>query len=442
MFTPREEVRRVYTYLLDHMKIFLLVFCTLFLLKPFSGSGQHIAAKQKNTRKIYSYDFGNSAVSKGKTRVDSTNAYLPEKGYGFDFDTRPGKGAFYFSVRVPEGSYSVTVKLGSPTAATLSTVKAESRRLMLENVSTAPGKFVTRTFIVNIKDRKIAGGGEVKLKPRELSKLDWDDKLTLEFDLQTTIQSIIIKKTEDPVTLFLAGNSTVVNQDEEPWASWGQMITRFFKPGVAIANHAESGLSLGSFTGSKRLEKILSIIKPGDYIFVEFGHNDEKEKGTNDGPYKSYTERLHMFAKAAKSKKAHLVILTPTARRSFNTAGLMQNSHGDYPDAARKVAAEEGVPLIDLTALTTKLFETLGPEGSKKAFVIYPEQNLNDNTHFNPYGAYEIAKIIVQEIKTKIPELARRLYETPHFDPSIPDPFATFTWPASPKVSLMKPDGN
>src|SRR5690606_9085045 len=161
---------------------------------------------------------------------------------------------------------------------------------------------------------------------------------------------------------------------------WGQMIPRFFKPGVAIANHAESGLSLGSFIGSRRLDKILSVIKDGDYVFVEFGHNDEKEKGPNDGAYKSYSERLRVFAKEIERKGGNLVIITPIARRSFGENGKMNNTRGDYPDATRKVAKEVDVPLIDLTTLSTTLFEALGPEGSKRAFVIYPELGLNDNT--------------------------------------------------------------
>src|SRR5690606_18081377 len=144
---------------------------------------------------------------------------------------------------------------------------------------------------------------EVHLKPRELTKLDWDDKLTLEFDANTALNAIEIEKTDSQITVYLAGNSTVVNQEEEPWASWGQMIPRFFRPGVAIANHAESGLSLGSFIGISLLEKVLSVIKPGDYVFVEFGHNDEKEKGPNDGPYKSYTERLKIFSREVRAAK-------------------------------------------------------------------------------------------------------------------------------------------
>jgi lysophospholipase L1-like esterase len=220
------------------------------------------------------------------------------------------------------------------------------------------------------------------------------------------------------------------------------MIPRFFKPGVAISNHAESGLSLGSFIGSRRLAKIISIMKPGDYLFVEFGHNDEKEKGPNDGPYKSYSERLRTFAAEVKKKGGNLVIVTPTARRAFGPDGKMVNTHGDYPDAARKVAQEAGVPLIDLTVITTKLFETLGVEDSKKAFVIYPEKNLNDNTHFNTYGAYEIAKIIASQIKSQKLGLAKYLIDMPVFNAEKPDDFNSFNWPLSPKASIVKPDGN
>jgi len=414
------------------MKSSPLLVLTMIFLASLTSKGQT----------SFKFDFGTGKVKGPDVRVAASDAYSPAAGHGFDFGTAPGNAPFYFSVKVPEGNYKVTVKIGDQTQPTETTIKAESRRLMVDDVHTAKGKFITKTFIVNIKDRNITGGEQVKLKPRELNKLDWDDKLTLEFDLKTVIQSIDITKVNDQVTVFLAGNSTVVNQDEEPWASWGQMITRFFKPGVAIANHAESGLSLGSFIGSKRLEKVLSIMKPGDYVLVEFGHNDEKEKGPADGPYKSYTERLHLFANAVKSKGGHLIILTPTARRSFNAEGKMENSHGDYPDAARKAAQEEGVPFIDLTAISTKLYEAMGAEGSKKAFVIYPEQNLNDNTHFNPYGAYEIARIVVQGIKDNEPELAKYLVDVPLFDPAKPDSFDTFRWAPSPKVSLLKPDGN
>lgn len=416
----------------------LLILLSIVCLNGYAQKGKSRAEKNS-----WKFDLSTGRSKPGFVQVKPSNSYSDDSGWGFDFLTGPQTGGpFYFSVKVPEGNYRVTLTLGARKKPGTTTVKAESRRLMLEGVETRPGQQLKRSFIVNVKDRKIEAGREVNLKPRELSKLDWDDKLTMEFSAQAPVAAIEIEKADDQVTVFLAGNSTVVNQEEEPWASWGQMIPRFFKPGVAIANHAESGLSLGSFIGSRRLEKILAVIKPGDYVFVEFGHNDEKEKGPNDGPYKSYTERLKIFARSVKAKKGNLVILTPTARRSFNASGVMVNSHGEYPDAARKVAAEEGVPLIDLTAATTRMYEALGVEGSKNAFVIYPEQNLNDNTHFNPYGAYQIAKIVVQAIREKKLTLARYLVAMPAFDSSAPDPFSAFRWLPSPKVSSVKPDGN
>lgn len=415
--------------------------------------------KQTQKKDSFKFDFGTSKAAKGYVAVTSDDVYSIEKGFGFDLGTRPevidygGEDAlkggfvssdtpFYFSVKLPEGNYKVTVTLGDLKRKTTSTIKAESRRLMLEDIRTESGEIRKETFIVNIKDRKIDADTQVRLKERELTKLDWDEKLTLEFNLQTSLHAIEIAKVEDQITIFLAGNSTVVNQEEEPWASWGQMIPRFFKPGVAIANHAESGLSLGSFIGSRRLDKILRVIKVGDYVFVEFGHNDEKEKGPNDGAYKSYSERLRIFAREIKKKGGNLVIITPIARRSFGENGKMNNTHGDYPDAARKVAKEVDVPLIDLTTLSTTLFEALGPEGSKRAFVIYPELGLNDNTHFNTYGAYQLAKIIATSIKDKELDIAKYLVDMPLFDPRKPDSFATFKWPASPKASIVKPDGN
>jgi len=436
-------------------------------IKPFVFLGLIVNLSQAQEKNSYNFDLGPGKVVKGYTQVLPDGAYSKGKGFGFDFDSKveginyDGKNRltsdlvksnkpFYFSVSVPEGNYKIKVTLGDPKVAMLSTVKAESRRLMLEDVKTRAGQSITKTFIVNIKDKHIAGGQVVSLKPRELNKLDWDDKLTLEFDHQTALQALEITKVEDQITVFLAGNSTVVNQDDEPWASWGQMIPRFFKPGVAIANHAESGLTLGSFLSSKRLAKILSVMKPGDYLFIEFGHNDQKDKGPADGAYKSYTERLKTFISEVKKKGGIPVVVTSTSRRSFGADGKIVNSLGDFPDAARKVAAEEKVALIDLNAMTSVLFNALGEEPSKKAFVHYPansypgqDKALADNTHFNPYGAYEIAQCIILGIKEQQLGIAKYLVnDLPKFDPAKPDDPANWHWPESPKSSVVKPDGN
>ncbi|MGY2132895.1 rhamnogalacturonan acetylesterase [Hymenobacter sp. HD11105] len=425
-------------------------------------------ATAQSVKTSFKFDFGAGKTAPGYTAVLPTATYSPTTGYGFDFGTtvtavdQGGKDAlkgdfvtsdkpFYFSANLPEGNYNVTLTLGDAKGRSSTSVKAESRRLLLEKTETAPGKFSTRTFTINIKSRQILGGNTVALKPRELTKLDWDNKLTLEFNgAATCLNALEITPAPTAVSIFLAGNSTVVNQEEEPWASWGQMLPRFLKPGVAVANHAESGLSLGSFQGSRRLEKVLSVMKPGDYLFIEFGHNDQKEKGPQDGAYNSYTERLKLFVAEAKKKGGIPVILTSTSRRSFGPNGKIENSLGDYPEAARQVARAENVALIDLTAMTQTLYETIGVEESKKAFVHYPantypgqEQALADNTHFSSYGAYQIAKCVVEGIKANKLGLVKFLRnDTAPFSPTKPDALAAWQWAESPRTDAVKPDGN
>lgn len=413
------------------------------------------------------YAFGLSKAPSGYTSITPDTKFSDASGFGFDFDSQvktvnnsnsnkigssyiTADKPFYFSVNVPEGNYKVTVTLGDSKGTSTTTVKAESRRLMLEKVQTPNGAVKKYSFIVNIRKPEISTGGKVTLKPREYGKLDWDNKLTLEFnDARPCVDAVEIEKVDDQITVYLAGNSTVVDQDDEPWASWGQMITRFFKPGVAIADHAESGLTLGSFLGSHRLDKVLSIIKPGDYLFIEFGHNDQKEKGPNDGAYASYTERFKLFISKVREKQAIPVIVTSTSRRSFDDNGKTVNTLGDYPVAARKVAAEEKVALIDLNEMSAKFYDALGVEPSKKAFVHYPantfpgqDKPLADNTHFNPYGAYELAKCIIEGIKANHLNLVKYIIDAPAFDPSHPDPVEQFNLPPSPKNSTVKPDGN
>jgi lysophospholipase L1-like esterase len=344
----------------------------------------------------------------------------------------------------------VTVTIGNTNEPAELTVKAESRRLMLEKISTKPGEKTTKTFVVNIRKPEISTGGKVSLKEREESKLDWDNKLTLEFNGKNpSVSSIEISKVDDQITVYLAGNSTVVNQGYEPWASWGQMIPRFFMPGVAIANHAESGLTLASFKSQHRLDKVLSTIKPGDYLFIEFGHNDQKMKGPNDGAWNSYTENFRHFIAEVKKKNAHAVVVTSTCRRKFDEAGKITNSLGDFPAAARKVAEDEQVPLIDLNSMSAEVFNALGAEKSAKAFVHYPantfpgqEKALADNSHFNAYGAYQLAKCVVEGIRKNHLNLEKFLVDMPAFNPSQPDSVELFVLPLTPGSELTKPDGN
>ncbi|MBE8721862.1 rhamnogalacturonan acetylesterase [Sphingobacterium pedocola] len=408
-------------------------------------------------------DFSFSKNSRSQITIKHPLVYESKAGYGFDLGTEgnlaivKGKKGylssnkpFYFSAQVPEGNYKITITYKNIGKTYISTVRSESRRLQLENEKIDHKTGLQRSFVVHIKSPEISAGRVVGLKkPREVEKLDWDNKLTLEFQGENHIERIRIEKVNDAVTVFLAGNSTVVNQEDEPWASWGQIIPRFFDTHVAVANHAESGLSLGSFLSSRRLEKILSVAKPGDYLFVEFGHNDQKEKGENAGAYKSYSERLRLFVDEFRSKGGVPVIVTSTARRSFDANGTLIHTLGDFPDAARKVAAELQVPLIDLNEMTSNFYTALGVEGSKNALVHYPANTfpnqteaLQDNTHFNTYGAYQIAKMVLQGIVSNDIALKKYVTDFSRYEPAKPDAFQDWYWPLSIKNSVVKPDGN
>lgn len=172
----------------------------------------------------------------------SQPVYSDATGYGYDIIAAPKKAGqtFFFSVKVPDGNYRVSVVLGSKKADAITTVRAESRRLMVENCATKKRQQKTYTFIVNKRSPKIDDKHSVRLKDRERGYLDWDDRLTLEFNgVNPSVSKVTIEPDTVATTIFLCGNSTVVDQSREPWASWGQMITRWFGPEVAISNHAE-----------------------------------------------------------------------------------------------------------------------------------------------------------------------------------------------------------
>lgn len=388
-------------------------------------------------------------------RLKDLPRYSETTGYGYDILPSPQKGSrepFYFSVKVPDGNYRVTVRLGDKKRAGVTTVRAESRRLFLSDIPTRKGQFVEKTFLVNKRDTHISGNEYVRIKPREKSKLNWDDKLTLEFNGKApACESISIEPVRDSsvVTVFLCGNSTVVDQDNEPWASWGQIIPQYFNDKVCIANYAESGESSNTFIAAGRLKKALTQMKKGDYIFMEFGHNDEKQRQPGYGAWYSYMYNLKIYIDEARRRGAHPVIVTPTQRRKFGSDGKLVPTHGEFPAAARWIAGKEKVPLIDLTEMTTRLFNAMGEEDTKHAFVHYPagtypgqKEAFADNTHFNPYGATEVARCIVTAIRQVLPELAENLKDDIHFDPERPDDFSKFHWDNSPFTEIEKPDGN
>lgn len=402
------------------------------------------------------FDFGIGKTAAGFTSVANADIYSKEMGYGFEpaqviacFERKKGDDLrsdfctsdipFYFSVKVPEGNYKVSVTFGDAENETNNTVKAELRRLKLENIETKKGKFRTETFIVNVRTPQISKDVNVKLKDREktLEVWAWDEKLTLEFNgKRPKVNAVTIEKIDLP-TVYLLGDSTVCDQPGEPYASWGQMITRFFKPEIAIANHAESGESLKSSFGAKRLDKVLSLLKTGDYVLIQFAHNDEKEKGEGIGAFTSYKTSLKQYVAAIRAKGGTPILITPMHRRTFDKDGKITNSHGDYPEAVRQAAKEENLALIDLTAMSKDFYEALG---NSKSAVAFKE---GDGTHHSNYGAYQLAKMIADSIKSqKLPLSKFLIKDFKGFDAKKPDSFEKFGVPASPSILNTKPLGS
>ncbi|HKE96433.1 MAG TPA: rhamnogalacturonan acetylesterase [Povalibacter sp.] len=369
------------------------------------------------------FDFG----SAGNVTAETT--YDDARGYGFE-PARSDSGQ-RFSVKLPEGTYRVSIRFGDPKSDSVTTIRAETRRLMLERVVTARGKFATREFVVNVRIPALPppplnapGGSAVRLKPAELTTTSWDDRLTLEFlGGRARVAALTIEPVTVP-TIYLAGDSTVTDQAVEPSASWGQMLTRFFAPDVAIANHAESGETLKSFLAELRLDKILSTIRPGDWLLIQFGHNDQKAQWpqTYVEAATTYRDYLRTYIAEARRHGAIPVLVTSPERRNFDAQGHISNSHGDYPEAVRAVAREENVALIDLWSMSKTFYEALGEERAALAFA----DGGRDRTHHNNYGAYELARMVVAGIQAADPRLTANLArhlaaDAGQFDPAHPD---------------------
>lgn len=373
--------------------------------------------------------------------------YTEQTGYGYDFVS----GEKFFSVKLPEGNYRVTVTVGSRKKAGNTVVRAEDRRLFVENAMTRKGELREYTFTVNRRSPHITESRNILLTSRENKYLNWDDKLTLEFNGEApAVSKVHIEAAPDTIpVLYLCGNSTVVDQRNEPWASWGQMMPRWLDAGAVVINHAQSGLTAGSFLNQRRLEKILTTLKAGDYVLCEFGHNDQKGHRPGDGAWYSFSHNLKTFIDEVRQRGATIILATPTRRRKFEN-GKILNTHGDFPAAIRAIAEREQVPVIDLQEMTKTFFESLGEEDSKHALVHYPAHTwpkqgkaLADNTHFNPYGAYEVSKMIVMGMKQLgLPLVSHLRSDWKDFDPAQPDDFKTWHWFPSAMIDMTKPAGN
>lgn len=226
------------------------------------------------------------------------------------------------------------------------------------------------------------------------------------------------------IVLRLMGDSTMADKDlsyQNPERGWGQRLKSHLDTNVVVANYAQNGRSTKSFQDLGHWDKVKADLKAGEYLFIQFGHNDSKQ----DDPQRyapafgAYQENLRIFIDYALSVGAKPVIFTPVSRRWFDSEGKLKvNCHGDYPEAARQIAQEYGLPFIDANTVTQKWLSQMGDEATRKYYMWiekgtsprHPDGKV-DNTHTNVQGAREIVNLLLPEIVKAIPELAAHVVE-------------------------------
>ena len=223
---------------------------------------------------------------------------------------------------------------------------------------------------------------------------------------------------QKPITVYLIGDSTISIKDTKayPETGWGMPFVHFFDSSVTVDNRARNGRSTRTFIEEGLWQPVSDNLQAGDYVFIQFGHNDEVETKKSYTPQDQYRANLVRFVQETRKKKAIPVLITPAARRQFDETGKIVGTHETYSAIVREVSKKHGVPLIDLDRKSQELLQQFGVEGSRQLFLqLEPGEHPNypdgkdDNTHFNELGARRMAQLVLAEIKTQKLELADRI---------------------------------
>jgi lysophospholipase L1-like esterase len=223
---------------------------------------------------------------------------------------------------------------------------------------------------------------------------------------------------EKPVTLWLIGDSTMADKQVKayPEAGWGMPFRYFFDSSIKVDNRAKNGRSTKTFLAEGLWKPVMDEMKTGDYVFIQFGHNDEVKTKKSYSTPQEFTANLERYISETRSRKAIPVLLTPVARRRFDSTGQLVSTHEEYSELVRRVAREQDVPLIDLDRKSQELLKEMGFERSKYLFVwLEPGEHPNypsgakDDTHFNELGARKMAQIVLASIRELKLPLADRI---------------------------------
>lgn len=294
-------------------------------------------------------------------------------------------------------------------------VYAQERRLMIRLPRFETSGVYEQDILVHVRTPSLPplpenapGGTHVTLNPREAESPTWRGSVELSStDDSSTIEVLSCVRDTHAPTIFLAGDSTVTDQKDPQYASWGQMLPCLLGSEVAVANHAEFGETLKSFASSLRLAKILSFACKGDILVLQFCHNDQKQQWpqTWADADSTYPAWLRVYIEEARLRRITPVLATAPERLGFGAGGKILPSHGKYPDAVRKIASREIIPLLDLEKLSIALYESVGEEHANLLFAP------GDKTHHSQCGAWLLAKCAARELCRTLPALTRR-FET------------------------------
>ncbi|WNS45229.1 GDSL-type esterase/lipase family protein [Paenibacillus sp. MMS20-IR301] len=365
----------------------------------FPKANLSLTGAQAQPEQVYDFAFSTEPAA-GTTGVQDT-LYTPAAGYGFEDSTGITVDANHatlpenarFVVDLPDANYKVTLRLGSEARNSKVGVKSE---------------FVQKLAVTDIE------AGQPLVYSYDIALVDGQLEFVFSgsaIDVQgITIAKYPEKTKGDATTIYMAGDSTMQSYSaaQAPQEGWGQQFGKYFANGVVIQNESIGGRSSKSFMVDGRLDSILQRIKPGDYFFISFGHNDASagipDRYASPADYKTYLTR---YVDGARARGASPVLLTPVGRRDFNTITQEFNvSFPEYVKAAKEVATELNVPLIDLSQLSIAYYDKVGLSATEKIFLYanpgeYPKypNGVGDNTHFSSYGAQVIAGLVAGAVK-------------------------------------------
>jgi lysophospholipase L1-like esterase len=293
------------------------------------------------------------------------------------------------SFSVAPGNYDVTVELGSTTRAASTSMSVEARRQVLDAVSTASGQVVRTTATVNVRNPEGQPTGQGGTGTAGL-------QITFG-GTAPAIGTLTVTPAQAPLAVYLAGDSTVCDQPAAPYTGWGQHLPARVRAGAVIANYGDSGESSGSFLSNRALFPTMKpLIRNRDLVLIQLGHNDKTTSAT------AFRDNLAKLVSGVRERGGVPVLMTPPVRRLFSGtkltgAALHVNSVGaDLPAVIRALGRSANVPVIDLTAKSKALVESLGPSASQ---ALYLTREANDNTHFSAQGGAEMAGLVVQGVR-------------------------------------------